>query len=111
MKTFIEQDCTIEHEGKSYTSGGAYLVECPDGKHRGVVYVSNALSVHGSRGWLSGYADITDWHGNKIARCIYTDYRGNFCKMRRISFELDGKKFVGDYCPDWSQACKVRSTK
>lgn len=116
MKTFIEEDCTITHEGKKYTSGGSFILLCSDGKYRGVVYITNELSVHGSRGWLSGYknigyADVTDWHGNKIARCSYTDYQGNFCTMRRISFELDGRKFVGDYCPNWKNACKVRSTK
>ena len=33
---FIEQDCTITHEGKSYTAGGAVVTP-----ERAIVYVSN----------------------------------------------------------------------
>lgn len=100
--TFIESDCTIELDGKKFTSGGAWLAECSDGKMRGVVYIRNEHN---------GYCDVGTWHGQKIANAKYTDYRGNFCKMRRISFTRAGKVFVGDYCPDWADACKVRTTK
>lgn len=99
MRQFIEQDCKIELQGKEYESGGAYIALCTDGKMRGVVYVNSEKRI------------VTTWHGEFIARMSYTDYNGNFCKMRRVSFTLDGVKYVGDYCPDWADACRVRSTK
>ena len=100
---FVERDCKITHEDQSFESGGAYLLPCRDGKIRGIVYHSDVKNV------------VTDWHGNVIARASYTDYRGNFCKMRRVSFSLkiEGQRvnFIGDYCPDWVELVKVRSTK
>lgn len=100
----IEQNCTFEHEGRTYESGGAYLVDCPDGKMRGVVYVQcSDVPGHPHK--------VTTWHGDFIAYVALTDYQGNFCKMRRVSFTYKGRKFVGDYCPDWADAVKVRSTK
>ena len=97
---FIETECKFTHEGKTYESGGAWIAECTDGKMRGVVYVNERKGI------------VTTWHGEKIAELdTLTDYQGNFCKMQRISFTLDGKKFIGDYCPDWAEACKVRTTK
>lgn len=98
-KNFIEQDCTFTVEGQSFTSGGSWIAECTDGKTRGVVYVNEKTR------------SVTTWRGDFIAKMHYTDYQGNFCKMRRVSFSYNGKNFVGDYCPDWSEACKVRSTK
>lgn len=108
MKTFIEDNCTIEHEGESFISGGAYLLQCTDRKYRGVVYV-DVSNMKNWRGYYHG--KVTNWHGDFIADCRVTYYQGNFCHMARLSFELDGRKFIGDYCPDWAQACKVRSTK
>jgi hypothetical protein len=100
-KHFVEKDCKIEHEGKTFESGGSYLLPCTDGKIRGAVYVSeeNMRRV------------VTTWHGEVIAPATWTDYQGNFCRMRRVSFTWQGRKFVGDYCPDWSELVKVRSTK
>jgi hypothetical protein len=96
----FETDCTITHEGQKFESGGAYLLPCTDGKVRGVVYVNRKAGT------------VITWHGETIARLdAYTEYRGNFCKMARISFTHEGRKFVGDFCPDWADACKVRSTK
>ncbi len=96
---FFEKDCTITHQGKTFEAGGAWLAQCSDGKWRGVVYVNTSKGT------------VTDWHGNHIAKVRWSNYRGNFCKMRRVSFTYQGSNFVGDYCPDWADACKVRSTK
>jgi hypothetical protein len=96
----LEQNCTIEHEGKTYEAGGSYLLPCTDGKVRGIVYVDTQNRT------------VTTWHGELIARLdALTYYRGNFCRMARISFTHEGRKFIGDYCPNWADACKVRSTK
>ena len=48
MTTYIEQDCTIEHEGRKFTSGGAVIT--PD-------YL---VAYPGDNGVLG------DWHGNQI---------------------------------------------
>lgn len=96
---YIETDCTITHEGQAFTNGGSYLLPCTDGKVRGMVYVNEKNHT------------VTTWHGEFIARCRWVNYRGNFCNMRRVSFSLDGRNFVGDYCPDWSEVVKVRSTR
>ena len=95
---FLEQDCTLTLGGRTFSSGGAYLLPCTDGKYRGVVYVKSD-------------GTITTWHGEKLAKAMLTDYRGNFSRMRRVSFTWNDMKFVGDYCPDWADACKVRTTK
>jgi hypothetical protein len=100
MSTFIEQDCTITHKGQQFTAGGAWLADCTDGYRRGIVYADSLKAI------------VTTWHGEKIADATYGHvYQGNFCKMRTVSFIHDGIKYTGRYCPDWSQAIKVRSTK
>jgi len=103
MKTqtaFVENECTVKFGDKEYTSGGAYILPCTDGKMRGLVYVNHEKRT------------VTDWHSKHIANLdTVSDYRGNFCAMRRITFTLDGRKFVGEYCPNCVDACKVRSTK
>lgn len=100
--TFVETDCTVEHEGKRYTSGGACIVDCSDGYRRGVVYVGRDL----------GQDIVTDWHGNTIALArLGPVYRGNFCRMQSVSFTLHGVRYHGRYCPDWAQCVRIRSTK
>jgi hypothetical protein len=95
----IETNCTIEHEGRSYSAAGASLCPCPDSYWRGVVYVKPPAAV-------------TDWHGNRIASALFgREYRGNFCTMRAVTFDWNGIRFHGRYCPDRSQAVGVRSTK
>lgn len=112
MSTFIEQNCTVEFNGSKFTSGGAHIVDCPDGFRRGVVYAkpaSEALQLSPNKP-CPGI--VTDWHGNKITSAYFGPvYRGNFCKMRSVSFTLDGIKYTGRYCPDWATAVRVRSTK
>ena len=95
-----ETNCTIEHNGQTFESGGAYILPCKDGKLRGVIYVSNDQRT------------VTTWHGEFIAKVdTVSRYRGNFCKMTRITFTYEGRKMIGEYCADWADACKVRSTK
>jgi len=93
-------DCTFKHEDKEFTSGGAYIAQCSDLVFRGVVYVSSDKKT------------VKTWPGEIIAPIDrLTNYQGNFCKMCRVTFTLKGIKFTGDYCPDWADAVKVRSTK
>src|SRR5579863_9855303 len=106
MTTFIEENCTIEHNGQQFTQNGAWLCDCTDGYRRGVVYVAGPNS-----GWPSDRHPtdcVTDWHDNIIAKAEYGPiYQGNFCRMKSVSFILDGIRYTGRWCPDWSQAVKV----
>ena len=96
---FIDTDCTIELQGKEFTNDGAYICECTDGKLRGMVYLNEDKRA------------ATTWHGNVLSDARWTDYQGNFCNMRRVSFRYEGRNMIRDYCPDWSEVVKVRSTK
>lgn len=45
---YIEQDCTIEHEGRKFTSGGAVVTQ-------------DYLIAYPGKGGI-----LNDWHGNQI---------------------------------------------
>ena len=47
---FVEQDCTIEHEGRKFTSGGAIVSD-------------SYLIAYPAKG-----GELRDWHGNTIGR-------------------------------------------
>jgi len=97
---FVERDCKVDFNGQSFESGGAYILPCTDGKLRGMVYVNQKKSI------------VADWHGNEIARLdTFTKFRGNYCQMVKITFTLSGVKFIGLYCDEWCEVCKVWSTK
>ncbi len=124
-KAFVEEHCTITHEGRSFTSGGAWLAKCTDGYWRGVVYVSPRNgdghltepddkgmrrwnhAPHGSCGGI-----VTTWHGKKIADAWFgARYQSTYCRLRAVSFTYTGMKFTGRYCPDTSGACRVLARK
>lgn len=105
---FVEENCTIEHEGKKFEAGGSWICDCSDGHRRGVVY---AKPNKGSEGGYS-IGTVTTWHGEFIAIARFGKvYQGAFCKMRTVRFEIGGVKYSGRYCPDWADAVRVRSTK
>jgi hypothetical protein len=114
---FVEQDCTIKHEGQTFEQAGAWLCDCTDGYRRGVVYVRPAKRWDGCGcppiGKDNEYLNtVTTWHGEFTAIAEFGPvYRGNFCRMQHVAFTLDGIKYSGRYCPDWAQAVRVRSTK
>ena len=130
---FIEGECTINLQGREFTSGGSWLARCSDGVMRGCVYVKDTPVVLDGTGgykpapfiswrdWGSriryGSGDVITWHGEVIAPCSWTNYiNGLGIRMRRVSFTLTlsgGRpyKFIGDYCPDWSEFVRVRSTR
>jgi hypothetical protein len=100
MNPIIEKDCTIKHDGHEFTAGGSYFMQGKSGRIFGAVYVNPKAGT------------VTTWHGETIAKIdTFTPYRGNFCKMARVTFTFQGRKMIGDYCPDWADLCKVRSTK
>ena len=110
MACFVEESCTISHEGRTFEAGGAWLCDCTDGYRRGVVYAKVTNESPSGVGYSWGV--VTDWHGNQIAKAEFKPtYQGNFCRMRSLSFVVDGVKFSGRWCPDWADAVRVRSTR
>ncbi len=70
MATFIEQDCTIEHEGRTFEEGGAFVSD-----DYAVVYIggdagTRALGTIDRIG--AGHHHVTDWHGSTIGRAFQT---------------------------------------
>lgn len=53
MSNYIERDCTITHEGRTFTAGGALVNDAYL-----IAYPSDEVTNH-------GYA-LKDWHGNII---------------------------------------------
>jgi len=109
---FVEENCTIEHEGKTFEAGGSYLCNCSDGYVRGTVYAKkgDTMSDH-SRAY--GWGKVTTWHGEEIAKCyFYPAYRNNMgAWIRPISFTVNGIAFKGRYGEDWKDCVNVKSTK
>ena len=105
LSVFIETDCVVTHDGQSFAAGGAWIADCTDGIRRGVVYAKPERDGHSS-------GAVTDWHGNFLAVAEYGPrFQGPFCRMRCVSFTFDGVRYCGRYCPDWTNAVRVRSTK
>ena len=82
--TYIEQDCTIEHEGRKFTSGGAV--------------VSDAYLI----AYPAANGVLTDWHGKQIGtwrtvssrRAIffgYQSWQGNTYYFMRAT--VGGKQY------------------
>lgn len=83
---YTETNCTIEHEGQSFTNNGAfvsdqYLIAYPDTETRG---------------------ELKDWHGNVIGRCnVLSSWRINsWLSSHMFSYEcfVDGVRYVGRGC-------------
>jgi hypothetical protein len=101
---FIDTDCKIEHEGKIFESGGAFiLTNTKTEKMGGMVY---------------GYEEekkVGNWDGSlKIPAHYGRIYESNFLGNRRrhVWFKYDGKNFFGVcYSVDWDQRYQVREVK
>lgn len=83
---FVEQDCTISFEGKTFEAGGAFispdfLIAYPDTETSGA---------------------LKDWHGNVIGRCnVLSSWRINsWMSSHMFSYEcfVDGVRYVGRGC-------------
>ena len=70
MQTFVETDCTFEHNGHTFTANGAAIygdrivcyAKAPDGPQPTRQWVPK-------RGWT-----FTDWHGNKLGDGFVTSH-------------------------------------
>ena len=82
MENFIEQDCTITHEGRSFTADGAVVTD------------ARLIAYLGKDGVL------TDWHGNQIGtyRTVSTwktPHSFLSSTMSAVHARVDGKTYKG----------------
>lgn len=106
--------CTIIHDGKQLTSGGASVWTDPKtGKLRGVLYAAqgpgNVPPI--------GFIHLTNWDGTiKVPATIGSTWEGNFRDYhgrrqinRSYYFTLYGKKCRGvNYNREWSQIVRFK---
>lgn len=81
MNTYVEQDCSIEHEGNTYTSGGAVVTE------------QYLIAYPGANGVLN------DWHGKPLGtwRVLSSWPVRSWIGSRMYSIEcyVEGVRYVG----------------
>lgn len=84
MQTFVETDCSIEHEGRTFTAGGASTSD---------EYVIAYAAADGV---------LTDWHGRQIGTWRATSswpIRSWFSdRMYQIVARVDGRTYTGRGC-------------
>lgn len=100
---FIDQDCTIEHEGKTFTSGGAFIARRTDtGKFGGIVYAE----------WRDDKPfTVSNWDGDiRMPAQKGKVWLSNFGDKRRsVWFEWNNVKFYGVWCSiDNNQVVRVK---
>jgi hypothetical protein len=88
VKPFVERECTIKSDGKTFTSGGAWLLKRKDtGKFEGRLY---AFEKEGKIGNWKG-----DW---KVPATFGKEWRGSMGDLRQtVTAKIDDKKFSGIY--------------
>jgi hypothetical protein len=88
VKMFVESKCPITLRGRTFTSGGAWLLKRKDtGRCQGVLY---AYEKEGKIGNWKG-----DW---KVPANFGKEWRGSMGDMRQtVTAKIDGKKFSGTY--------------
>ena len=99
---FMDQDCTIEHKGQKFTSGGAFLGIDKNGKMGGCIYGDY------------DFRHITNWDGSiKVPARYYSSHYGSMGDKRvYVQFSYSGKKFFGRWCGmEFNQLITVRELK
>jgi hypothetical protein len=94
---YVEQDCTVEHDGRKYESGG--------------VVVTDQFIV----AYLGKGDRLTDWHGNEIGtwtalsswpiRSYITD------RMYSVACVVNGVRYVGRSCGEGMSIRAKRSPR
>lgn len=103
---FIDQNCTLTVDGKSFTSGGGFLGLDKNGKMGGLLY--------GNWKNHTSYSDISNWDGSvKIPAYYYGHHTGNMGDERcYVRFTYNGKRFFGRWCGiGMNQCINVREVK
>lgn len=101
-KAFVETDCTFEHEGKKFTSGGSWLMKRKDnGKYEGILYANPEKR------------QVTSWDGSLVIPATFGKvFQGNISKRQYCWFTYQGMHFVGiNYSVDWQDCIKVKQIK
>jgi hypothetical protein len=84
IMTFIEQDCTITHEGREFTAGGA------------------AITNDRITAYLGENGVVTDWHGNAIGTYVIASswpiHSYISSKMYAIHATVERKLYKGRGC-------------
>ena len=95
-KDFIEQDCCLEVEGKSYYAGGAWLLlNKKTGLREGVLYLHREIKEKCGAKWIHWF--VGTWDGSKRVRALcLNEWRSNFGDTRsHFFFVWDDVRFWG----------------
>ncbi len=97
IASYIEADCTITHEGKSFTNGGAVVTD-----QFATGYVGAELNINQGGTAMrvtDGTRSLTDWHGNQIGTCYIQQswpIRSAYgSRMYQIVAFINGIKYTG----------------
>lgn len=93
---YIERDCTLEFEGRKFTSGGAFVTP-----ERIVAYVGKPLGdgMGVDRFGSTSRRALLDWHGRQIGTCYLSSkwrvhsYVGDY--LYQIYATVDGIQYTG----------------
>lgn len=104
MSEYIEKDCTIEHNGRTFEAGGSYIVG-----DVALVYVSKREGEN---------FRCTDWHGktlgavltHKVGAWRYPP-RGIPYRMAYVRVSMNGREWWGRYNCENGQAVRLRAVK
>ncbi len=99
---FLDQNCTLTHEGRTFESGGAFLGTNPKtGRMGGVLYASEKTG------------EVTNWHGDiRIPAYYGCTWRSNMGDTRQMVYlAWEGKNFAGIYYKSGSDIVRVRETR
>jgi hypothetical protein len=99
---FIENDCSIVLEGKTFSNGGAFIGKRKDnGKLGGILY---AYPKEDKVGTWDGKTKFNAFFGNEWTSNMRD-------KRQSVYFSYDGKKFYGVYYKTNSDIVRVRELK
>ena len=99
---FIETDCTIEYDGKKFTSGGSWLMQnVKTGKYQGILYASPKTN------------EVTSWDGKLRIKAYFGKvFQGNMSKRQYCWFSYENHNFIGiNYSVDWQDCISVKEIK
>jgi len=94
----IDQDCTIEHEGKKFTSGGAFIGKDKNDKFGGIVYAYESTK------------QVGNWDGSiKINARFGMTWQNNMGDIRQsVYFTYESVNFYGVYYKSGSDIVRCR---
>ena len=90
MTTYVEQDCTFTHEGRTFEAGGAVVTP-----EYAIGYVKSMFIEDEYNHWATGL--ITDWHGLFLGSILYAKvFRApSMIRMYQVEATINGVKYTG----------------